>query len=82
MQHGFTLRKHGRGGGVGRRRFHVDQNLATLRWESARVQALFVGERAIELASVVGVVEGISTDLLRRKLACGEIFGGHANRCK
>ena len=65
---------------VGRRRFRVDATLATLKWESARLQDLFVGERAIELASVVGVVEGISTDLLRRKLACGEIFGGHANR--
>ena len=80
LLHGFTLRKHGRGGGVGRRRFRVDATLATLKWESARLQDLFVGERAIELASVVGVVEGISTDLLRRKLACGEIFGGHANR--
>jgi hypothetical protein len=40
----------------------------------------FSSERTIDLSSIIGVVEGISTDLLKKKLNDGEIFGGHAER--
>jgi hypothetical protein len=78
---GFVLTKHDRNGASKKRRFYVDNDLIALRWSSSRLSdILFSTERTIDLASIIGVVEGISTDLLKKKLNDGEIFGGHAER--
>ena len=78
---GFVLTKHDRNGASKKRRFYCDTDLIALRWSSSRLSdILFSTERTIDLASIIGVVEGISTDLLKKKLNDGEIFGGHAER--
>jgi len=78
---GFVLIKHDRSGGSQKRRFYCDTDLIALRWSSSRLSDLFTsGERSIDLATIVGVLEGISTDLLKKKLQEGQIFGGHAER--
>ena len=59
----------------------LDTRGAALRWDSARLSDLLAsGERSVDIASIVSVTPGIATDLLRRKLGRGEIFGGHADR--
>ena len=78
---GFTLTKHGRAGEAKKRRFYVDPRAAALRWDSSRLADLLLsGERSVEIVSIIGVTMGFGTDLLRRKLGRGEVFGGHADR--
>jgi hypothetical protein len=78
---GFVLIKHDRSGGSQKRRFYCDTELIALKWSSSRLSDLFTtGERSIDLATIIGVLEGISTDLLKKKLQEGQIFGGHAER--
>jgi len=78
---GFVLTKHDRSGASRKRRFYCDTDLIALRWSSSRLSDVFFSsERTIDLSSIIGVVEGISTDLLKKKLNDGEIFGGHAER--
>ncbi len=82
LVHGFTMIKHGRSGGAKKRRFWFSGKLDRMYWDSSKFLdvALGTGERYIAMSSVVQIVDGIGTDLLRRKMATGQIYPGHQSR--
>ena len=82
LVHGFTLIKHGRQGTPKKRRFWMTNSLTRLYWDSSKFLDVVVGtgERSIELSSIIQIVDGVGTDLLRRKVATGAIYAGHEGR--
>lgn len=82
LVHGFTLIKHGRSGPPKKRRFWMTNSLSRLWWDSAKFFDVVIGtgERCIEMSSVIQIIDGVGTDLLRRKLATGSIYSGHEGR--
>jgi hypothetical protein len=74
LNRGFTLVKHGRSGYPKRRHFWFNTSLTRLFWDTSRfLDVLANGDRHIDLRHVIALYDGIQTDLLRRKLAVGEI---------
>jgi hypothetical protein len=74
LNRGFTLVKHGRSGYPKRRHFWFNVSLTKLFWDTSRfLDVLANGDRHIDLRHVIALYDGIQTDLLRRKLAIGEI---------
>lgn len=74
LVNGFSLIKHGRSGQPKRRRFWMTDNMSRLCWDTSRVvDVLTTGERSLPLADIIQLIDGIGTDLLRKKVVRGEI---------
>jgi len=81
LQH-FTLYKHGRKGGAKRHHFWMNTSLTRLYWDTTKLMDLMkTGERHIEMADVVALIDGVGTDLLRKKVGRGEVAPSHQDRC-
>jgi hypothetical protein len=82
LVHGFTLVKHGRQGPPKKRRFWMSHRLTRLYWDSSKVSevVLGTGERCIEMSEVVQIVDGVGTDLLRRRVGRGEVLASQQGR--
>lgn len=82
LVHSFVLIKHGRSGLPKRHRFWMTNALNRLYWDTTKfVDLMRTGERHIEMSDVVCLIDGVGTELLRRKLARGEIALSHQDRC-
>lgn len=80
--HGFVLIKHGRSGEPKRRRFWMTNSLNRLYWDTNKIMELVRhGQRHINMADVNNIVDGIGTDLMRKKVARGELRSGDSARC-
>lgn len=81
LVNGFTLIKHGRSGPPKKRHFWMTNSLTRLYWDTSRVMdVLTTGDRHISMTEVVSLIDGIGTDLLRKKAARGEIHAGNEGR--
>jgi hypothetical protein len=81
LVNGFTLVKHGRSGPPKKRHFWMTNSLTRLYWDTSRVvDVLKTGDRHINMADVVSLIDGVGTDLLRKKVARGEIHSGNEGR--
>lgn len=79
---GFKLWKHGRSGPAKHHRFWMNASLTRLHWDTTKlVDLMRTGERHVDMADVVSLVDGVGTDLLRKKLGRGEISTAGAERC-
>jgi hypothetical protein len=82
LVHSFILIKHGRSGLPKRHRFWMTNALNRIYWDTTKFMDLMkTGERHIEMGDVVCLMEGIGTELLRRKVARGELAPGSQDRC-
>lgn len=82
LVNGFSLIKHGRSGPPKTRRFWMTDNMSRLCWDTSRVvDVLTTGERSIPLADIIQLIDGIGTDLLRKKVVRGEIHPSRQSKC-